>query len=152
MPTHELLIKIAKLAGDERGNPMVRQIALDKLAAFQQTHPHLFWIEGEGDPLPWTDVATDADAPEPPAPPISANDKARFMNVAKWMRTANGNLSIVIAVKGVDYRVVLFKYKKTPMFGWLRIDVDIDAQVFSQMKYATHDEARIGAWEALCAI
>jgi hypothetical protein len=66
MPTRELILKIAALAGDERGDPMVRAVAYEKLTALQDIYPHLFWAPGEDAPTapleledtpPWTDVA-----------------------------------------------------------------------------------------------
>jgi hypothetical protein len=51
MPTREFILKIAMLAGDERAHPMMRQVPFDKLAAFQETHPHLFVLPGAADEL-----------------------------------------------------------------------------------------------------
>jgi hypothetical protein len=34
------------------------------------------------------------------------------MDAPQWRETANGNLSILLIVKGAEYRVVLFKHKK----------------------------------------
>jgi hypothetical protein len=157
MPTREQILKIAMLAGDERAHPMMRQVAFDKLAAFQETHPHLFVLpaaadELEDSPPMWANVADTGEAPPPP-PPARYGSKAWFMDIRNWDTTAKGNPSIVVEAKGVERRVVLFRYKKAPtQWGFLLIDTHTDATTFSEHRYPTEIAAHMAAWEALCAI
>jgi hypothetical protein len=60
VPTRELILKIAALAGDERGDPAIRAVAYEKLAVLKDIYPHLFWMPGEDTPTA---------PPEPDAPP-----------------------------------------------------------------------------------
>jgi hypothetical protein len=136
----DLVRKIALLASDERAHLRIREIAFEKLAAFKLSHPHLFVLatpkpalrqaqdEGEND-ASWSDVADVPGARTEPAP-LSARDRARFMDAQNWRETSNGNVSILITVKEVEYRVVLFKHKKTPTFGALRINTKTDQTTF----------------------
>jgi hypothetical protein len=99
--TRELILKIARLAGDERGDPRTREAAFDKLVAFKETHPHLFVLATpEGDAAPWSDVAdVGDDAPQAPPP---TKGKPRFMDIRNWDVTAAGNPTIIVTVKGTD--------------------------------------------------
>jgi hypothetical protein len=161
MPTRELIMKIAALAGDERGDPMVRAVACEKLAVLKDIYPHLFWMP-DGDepaaqaateaPSMWADVADVSEAPSPP-PPARYGSKAWFMDIKNWDTTAKGNPSIVVMAKGVELRVVLFRYKKAPtQWGFLLIDTRTDATTFSDRRYSIEIAAHEGAWEELCAI
>ena len=156
MPSREQILKIARLAGDERAHPMMRQVAFDKLATFQETHPHLFWTPGQDEPVGapmWADVPDAPGSAAPPHPTPSSGSPAWFTNLNDWGKTSNGNPTIVVCEPGKpDYRTVLFAHKRTPTFGWLRIDASTDIEVFSQTRYATRDEALRASWEALCAV
>jgi hypothetical protein len=153
MPTRELILKIARLAGDERGDAATRAIAYAKLADLKAAHPHLFVIETpEDNDAPWSEVADVEDAPPTPAGGPVDKRKARFMDHSSWSDTAKGNPCIEVTRKGVAYKVVLFEYKKSPMIGFLLINEDTDEQTFSNARYKTYGEARLGAWEALCSI
>jgi hypothetical protein len=149
----DLIRKIALVAGDERGDPHVREIAWSKLEAFRRSHPHLFVIETpEDSAAPWSDVA---DVEEKPAAPTKGpvnKLKARFMDHMSWSDTAKGNPSIEVTRKGVAYKVVLFEYKRSPEVGFLIIDEDTGEQTFSPVRFKTYVEARAGSWEALCAL
>lgn len=152
--TRELVLKIARLAGDERGDAATRAIAWAKLEALQTAYPELFWIDEEPAPATapeaaadapgWSDVATGDEKPEDPnAPP------ARFMDLSKWDTTANGHRSHILLhgkTRRELFRVVLFRHKKTPTHGWLRIDLRTEAQVFSQIKHHTIREAMLDLW------
>jgi hypothetical protein len=109
--------------------------------------------EPEDDAPPWSDVA-DVEGARTPAPPkpLTAKDRARFMDVRNWRETSNGNPSILLMVKGAEYRVVLFKHKKTPTFGALRINTDTDESTFMRGWRPTREEARLGAWRELAAL
>jgi hypothetical protein len=156
----DLIRKIALVAGDERGHPRIREIAFGKLAAFKISHTHLFVLpmseddpEGEDDAPPWSDVADVEGVRGPPPPaPLTAKDRARFMDAQNWRETTNGNVSILIMVNDIEYRVVLFKHKKTPTFGALRIDTDTDQTTFMHGWWLTREEARLGAWQELAAL
>jgi hypothetical protein len=141
-----------------RANPRMREIALDKLAAFRISHPHLF-LEVEKSAGSWSDVADvggDDDASWKAAEAARlAKTRTRFMDMDNWRESGAGNPTIGnVAMKGVEYRVVLFRHKKTPTFGYLIIEVDADedAETFSNVRYATQNEAHRAAWEALCAL
>jgi hypothetical protein len=161
VPKRELIMEIAALAGDERAHPAVRQVAFNKLAAFQETHPHLFWMPGQDEPREpepgppmWTDVPYASDvASAASAPPPPSGPPAWFTDLSGWDTTTKGNPTIVITESGKpDYRIVLFAHKRSPTFGWLRINTSPDIEVFSQTRYATRDEALRASLETLCAI
>jgi len=151
----DLIRKIEAVALDERGDARIREIAIGKLEAYQTSHPHLFAeltkehlatsYRAEKDEAPWSDV-TDV-GPKPPT-----KGKARFMDIRSWRETTNGNPTITLMMNGVELRIVLFKYKKAPDFGWLRIDTLTDKTTFCQACYATEAEAHQAAWDAVCAI
>ena len=143
MPTAAQVAKIKAVADDARGHPAVRKIAIDKLEALRRSHPHLFHR-----PASAASASQGATRGRAPAP---VKGKARFLDLANWRETANGNVSIVITVRGVEYRVVLFQHKQTPTWGWLIIDTDDGEETFSG-RYPTRDEAHMDAWEALCAL
>jgi hypothetical protein len=116
----ELIHKIAILAGDERGEPMVRAVAFDKLEAYRLSHPHPFVLPQEG---------------------------------PKTMRRPGRMLVTLRApARRLPYRVVVFKHKKTPTFGALRINTMTDASTFIHGWWPTRDEALLGAWQALRAL
>jgi hypothetical protein len=129
----------------------------------------------EDDSAPWTDVADVEDDlrswPPPPRPPpassptspprpspgpaptpFSAREKAIFLDLDQWDETANGNPTIVMRARGRRMRVVLFKHKQTPTFGYLITDIAAEAKTFSNVRYPNRAGALLGAWEALCAI
>jgi hypothetical protein len=152
MPTRELIMKIARLAGDERGDAATRAIAFAKLEAVQAAHPELFRIAGEApatapetatDAPGWSDVTTEDEKPAPPKGP-----PAWFMDLSGWQETANRNRSIVVTFRttGREFRIVLFRHKKTPTHGWLRINTATEEQVLSQIKHHTLREAMVDAW------
>ena len=161
MPACELLIKIARLAGDERGDPMVRRNAFDSSLdsskairiysprARRQRHPSSRTPRRCGLTFSAPDVE---DKPAARAKGPVDKRRARFMDHTSWSETAKGNPSIEIVWRGVAYRIVLFEYKKSPMVGFLLINEDTDEQTFSQLRYKTYGEARAGAWEAVCAL
>ena len=160
MPTRETILKIAAVAGDERGDAMVRQVAYEKLAALKDIYPHLFWTPGQNAPMAlsepdgepsWADVATDVDNTSAPPPrPARYGTKAWFMDIRNWDVTAKGNPSITIRGKSAERRVVLFRYKKAPMqWGFLVIDTRTDETTFSERRYRTEIAAHEAAWETL---
>ena len=63
-----------------------------------------------------------------------------------------GNPSIVVEAKGVERRVVLLRYKRGRLWGFLLINTHTDATTFSEQRYLTEIAAHEGAWKALCAI
>lgn len=150
MPTVDLILKIARLAGDERGDPRIREIAHAKLANLKAAYPHLFVLETPTEPAPWSDVADVADGAPPSPPPTKG--KARFMDIRNWDVTAAGNATITVTVRGVGFKVVLFKHKRTPTWGYLLIDTDTDVETFSNVRYPTEVGAHEAAWEALEAL
>jgi hypothetical protein len=94
--------------------------------------------------------ATDVDGAPPPPPPARRGSKAWFMDIRNWDATAKGNPSIVVRAKGVERRVVLFRYKRAPtQWGFLLIDTITDTTTFSERRYPTEIAAHEGAWEAL---
>jgi hypothetical protein len=140
--TPEKLAKIRAIAEDPRGHPNVRANAKR--------------ILDEHEPEPtFSDIKFD-DAPRsPPHPNMYASDeydRFRFMNLAQWGRSKNGNLIHTFTHKRVEYRMVLFAHKTKPTFGWLRIDTKKSDSVFSWMPYNTLAEAHRDAWEHLMRI
>ena len=147
-PTLELLQKIARLAGDERGDPATREVAYAKLRAFHETHPHLFKLEESPPPLDeepeFEDVSNWREA-DPQNP-------RWFFDMNKWSRTTNGNLQRPVAhqVHG-RLRVLIFPYKKSPHeFGWIRYHPEPhEAQIFCVRRSTSMANAMEDAWWAL---
>ena len=105
MPIVAQIAKIKALAEDARAT-LIRKVALDKLAALRRSHPHPFQRPARK-------------AKPCPAHASPAKRRARFMDIDNWGPTAGGNVSIVVTVKGIEFRVVIFQYKQTPMWGWM---------------------------------
>lgn len=79
-------------------------------------------------------------------------DQFIFMNLDNWGESANGNYVHTTKWEGRDYRFVLFRHKKTPTWGWLRVDIKSDTETWSRNKYATLREAHESAWLHLSLI
>jgi hypothetical protein len=125
VPTLQTILKIAALAGDERAHPMVRAVAYEKLAALKDAYPHLFV-------LPGVDGCRDDGVRERPADVDRRSRRAGCRGCAsaaaagairqqgvvhehqKWDVSAKGNPTILVMAKGVERRVVLFRYKQAP--------------------------------------
>ena len=54
-----------------------------------------------------------------------------FTDLGNWDRTRSGNLVFNVYHKGVNYKIVLFKHKKTDTYGWMRVDTFNDRTEFS---------------------
>ena len=135
------LAKIQALADDARGHPEVRQRAKEKLDAIRKTHPHLF-------PEPkFYDVP-------PPDPRVygmrldPAYEYYVFTDLSLWDETKSGNKTRMVYHKGVNYRIVLFPHKKTPTWGWMRMDEKRGTTAFSG-RFRTIGEAHGDSWASL---
>jgi hypothetical protein len=131
---HRLIEKIRRVAEDARGDPRTRAIAQEKLAILKRAEP-----------------PRKAQHPGMKVAPEYA--VFRYMDLGNWRRTASGNSTYTHTLAdGRPIRTVLFAHKKSPTFGWLLIDLERDAQTFSQIKYATIGEAHQAAWNTLATI
>jgi hypothetical protein len=137
--TPDKLAKIRALAEDMRGDPATRMIALKILARYAKDEEPVFH-----------DVPP---APENPAGMHNAPEYERytFMSLRNWGRSKNGNFVHTTSHKGRGYRVVLFPYKKTPTFGWVRTDVATNQEVWSG-RFSDLEGAHRNAWESLKSI
>lgn len=134
--TPEKLEKIRRLAEDVRGDPATRAIAQAALKRYAKedpvNNPHDVWRD-----------------PRHPGMKTSAEyDRYRFMDLATWRKSANGNPTHAIVMGGKLWRVVLFKHKKTPTWGWMRIDTINDETEFSG-RFSTLAAAHEDAWKSL---
>jgi hypothetical protein len=128
--TPDKLEKIRKLAADVRGDPATRAIAQAALKRYAQP------------PQPKT---------VPGIKPSAEHDRYAFMDVGMWRTTANGNPTRFVDHKGRTYRIVIFKHKKTPTWGWMRIDVDADETEFSG-RFSSLSEAHRDSWQSLMTL
>jgi hypothetical protein len=119
------LEKIRALAEDPRANPYMREIARKLLPP---------------EPRP--------NKRNPGLQPSFDYERYTFMDLSNWSRTANGNRSHVVTHKNKAYRIVLFEYKSTQDYGWLRIGVGDPLRDFSGRFYSL-GEAHRDAWASL---
>jgi hypothetical protein len=76
--------------------------------------------------------------------------KRWFMDIKNWETTAQGNPSIVVKAKGVERRVVLFRYKQAPTrWGFLLINTRTDETTFSERRYPTEIAAHEGMGKSM---
>jgi hypothetical protein len=136
------LEKIRRLAEDIRGDPATRMIAREILARYQ-TEPSFSDVEPEPEPK------------NPPNPRMRNSDEYErhmFMSLSNWGRVkATGNFVHTATHKGRGYRIVLFKHKRTPTYGWLRVDAARNQEVWSG-RFNSLPEAHKDAWECLMKI
>jgi hypothetical protein len=133
------LDKIRRLASDLRGDPATRTIAIAMLKKWEAEHgPSFHDVEEE-----W----------KPQNPPGMRNsddyERHAFMSLHNWGRSKiSNNFVHTFTFKGRAYRVVLFKHKRTPTYGWLRVDVARGAEVWSN-KFPDLPAAHRDAWDQL---
>jgi hypothetical protein len=138
----EKLAKIRALANDVRGDPATRAIAKAALKRYASSDAA----------IPEQELWNNArNPPNPRMQNTPEYNRFRFMDLSNWRTTANGNPTHLIVHKGKSYRVVLFKHKKRPTHGWMRIDTITDATEFSGA-FKTVEEAHADAWKSLLAI
>jgi hypothetical protein len=136
------LAKIKALANDPRGDPATRAIAQAALKRYAAEPPR---------PTPQQNA--NLHNQQHPGMRTSAEyDRYRFMDLGSWKTTANGNPTHLIVHKGKSYRIVLFKHKKRPTHGWMRIDIIADIDPVFSNSFATQSEAHADAWKSLMAI
>jgi hypothetical protein len=127
------MLKIARLTGDERGDPQTRAVAYAKLESFHKTHPELFALE---DVPPWIETP-EALAFHDVEPDGARKDVPRSAALAR-------------SVKGNHWRkyrgltVTIFPSKFGAGFVWCVSD---SVPKFSRERYATVEDAMFGAWE-----
>src|SRR5580692_1937341 len=141
--TPDKLEKIRRLAEDIRGDPATRMIA-KKILERYQPEPTFHDVDAEikkhfhGDPR------------NPPGMRNSDEYEHHiFMSLSNWGRSkTSNNLVHSFTHKGRGYRVVLFAHKRSPTYGWLRVDVARNAEVWSG-KFSSLGEAHADAWDNL---
>jgi hypothetical protein len=138
--TPERLAKIRAIAMDLRGNPAVREVALEMLRRYETVEEPTFH-----------DVKDEPQNPtNPRMHPSDEYERHMFMSLHNWGKSANGNFVHSFTHKNRAYRVVLFKHKKTPTFGWLRADIARGTEVWSG-RFRDMQEAHRDAWTNLMA-
>jgi hypothetical protein len=137
----EKLAKIRALATDERGDPATRAIAQAALKRYATDPPR----------PEFHDVPPVYNQPHPGMHTSPEYDRHRFMDLGLWKTTTNGNPTFVVVRGGRSYRIVLFRHKKSPTHGWMRINTLTDETEFSG-KFATQAEAHANAWTSLRTI
>jgi hypothetical protein len=135
------LAKIRALADDVRGDPAIRAVAQ---AILRQHAPSPEPRRG------FHDVPPVADQRHPGMRTSPQYDQYCFMDLGSWKLTSNNNPTFVVVRKGRSYRIVLFRHKKTPTYGWMRIDTITGETEFSS-KFRTQSEAHADAWKSLIA-
>jgi|SRR6516162_4866618 hypothetical protein len=134
--TPERLEKIIAIASDLRGNAHIRKVAAEMVVRARKEHPHLF-----------PDIEK---ARRHPGLHVDPNhERFVYSDLEAWHKTASGNRTRVFSRGGKSYRLVIFKYKKAPRFGWLIINCDTDEQQFCTEKFMDMDLARRDAWNVL---
>ena len=135
-----LVEKIRALADDQRGDPATRARAQEKLDAIRGSHPHLF---------------EERPARKPPSDPRvhglrtdPAYEYYLFTDLSLWRRTKAGNPTHVLHHKGINYRIVLFKHKRSDTYGWMRQDNFHNTTEFSG-RFKTLGEAHGDSWADL---
>ena len=144
--TPSTLKKIQALADDARGNPAVRQRAAEKIAELRRSEPHLF-----APPGPKFHDVPPADPRVPGMKTSPLYERQMFLDLGTWGKTRNDNLIHTIYRGGVVYRVVLFQHKKTPTWGWMRINEFDNTTEFSG-RFRTLSEAHADSWQSLNAL
>jgi hypothetical protein len=139
--TPDKLEKIRRLAEDIRGDPATRMIAKKILERYQPES-----------------TFHDVPEPEPQNPPnprmrnSDAYEKHVFMSLHNWGRSkTSNNLVHSFTHKGRAYRVVLFAFKKSPTYGWLRVDLARGQEVWSG-RFDSLPEAHAAAWTSLTMV
>jgi hypothetical protein len=139
--TPQRLAKIRALASDTRGDPATRMIALEILRRYEKTEEPTFH-----------DIP---DEPQnPPNPRMRNSDQYvqyTFMSLRNWGKSANGNFVHSFTYKNRAYRVVLFKHKKTPTYGWLRVGITSGVEEWSG-RFSTIEEAHKDAWTKMMTV
>lgn len=136
------LEKIRRLAEDHRGDPATRAVAMDVLKRY-----------GGDIHRP----ASSATRPQPASPlhpgmrQSPEYQQFRFMDIGSWRRSAAGNPIFSVANKGRQYRIVIFRHKKSPTYGWLRTDTFTNEAEWSG-RFATMELAHADAWRMLQAL
>jgi hypothetical protein len=141
MISEKQLAKIRALAADERGDPATRavaQAALKRYASY--TDPH---TQTSKNPYQFVDQR------HPGMKTSAEYDRYRFLDLGSWRLTTAGNPTFSIAINGKMWRVVLFKHKKTPTYGWMRIDMFSEETEFSSRRFKTMAEAHQDIWKIL---
>jgi hypothetical protein len=118
------LAKIRAIAMDPRGNPATRAVAQKMLEEHAPPPPPL------------------RQPPNPRMRHSAEYDRWKFMDLEKWKKTVNGNLTYLLN----NHRVILFQRSKT--WGALIINLTDDSRFFSS-RYATLSEAHRASWDHL---
>jgi hypothetical protein len=137
--TPEKLAKIQALANDPRGDPATRVIAQAALKRY--------YAEVNAKPKPEPPQFVDRRHPGMKTSP--EYDRYRFLDLGSWRKTVNGNPTFSITIKGKMWKVVLFQHKKTPTYGWMRVNVITEETEFSGRKFPTMAEAHQDIWKIL---
>jgi hypothetical protein len=138
--TPDKLEKIRRLAEDVRGDPATRAIAQAALKRYAQPQPKPKFRDVP--PRPET---------VPGVRPSADYNQYTYLNLGLWRKSTSGNPTRVIDHRGRTYRVVIFKHKKTPTWGWMRADVDTEDTVFSS-RFTSMAEAHRDSWSSLMSL
>jgi hypothetical protein len=132
MITRETLLRIAAIAGDERADPMTRDVAWRKLADFKQQYPDLFVVD---EPDGFAKVEVEEGKADP------AFDD--YCNWANWEESAKGNPWRELR----DCTVTIFPDRfHDGQFRWCVAWNARDKPVFSRDRFPHQHSAKIDAW------
>lgn len=136
--TPDKLEKIRRLAEDHRGDPATRAIAQAALKRYAEEPS-------------FQEAPRYRDVRHPGVKTSAEFDRFKFMDLGSWKKSASGNPVYSIARNGVPYKIVLFRHKKSPTFGWMRINTFNDETEFSG-RFLTIGEAHEAAWKMLMGL
>jgi hypothetical protein len=138
--TPERLAKIKAIAEDPNCHPRIRAVAQQKLEAH---------ISFEEPAPPQHQAHRNAAEQHPGVKPTPEYIRFRYMDVGNWGRTKNGNPIHTTTIGGRTYKIVLFAFKRSIGFGWMRIDAETQNQIFCETRHSTIQEAHQDSWESL---
>ncbi len=150
--TPQKIAAIRALADDARGDPATRAIAQNKLEQYRISHPELFEQWKPQRETRTKNPYAQYSHKNPGTQNSEDFERFRFMDLSMWGRTVAGNPTAMATRGGLAYRIILFEHKKTPTWGWLRIETQSGDETFSRVKFATMQEAHRDAWNSLSRI
>lgn len=131
------LEKIRALANDARGDPATRAVAQSILKRYARDEPKPKFRD-----VPHVDPRVHGLRRDP------LYEHYLYTDLSQWDKTKAGNPTYQLFHRGIVYRIVLFKHRRTDTYGWMRIDTDHDETEFSG-RFNTMAEAQADGWVQL---
>jgi hypothetical protein len=139
--SHETLVKIARLAGDERGDAATRAVAWAKLHELHELHaehPEMFVVEAPQIETPDVSDEHERRAPEDP-------EQRAFFLMKNWGRSSRNPDNLVHVIDG-DIIVTVFHNKRHPGAWSWSVKREDQPVVFSAYPLVSELEAMRDAW------